>query len=37
MQIIRLILGLVITIAIPLGMLKAAIYYSDKRNIDGEG
>jgi hypothetical protein len=36
MQIIRLILGIVVTVAIPLGMLKVAIYYSNKQNKDGE-
>lgn len=36
MQIIRLVLGIVVTVAIPLGMLKVAIYYSNKQNKDGE-
>jgi hypothetical protein len=36
MQIIRLILGIIVTVAIPLGMLKVAIYYSNKQNKDGE-
>jgi len=27
-----LILGLILTVAIPLGMLKLAIWYSDKQN-----
>jgi hypothetical protein len=36
MQIIYLISGIIAAAGIPLLMLKAAIYYSDKQNKDGE-
>ena len=37
MQIVRLALGIIAAAGIPLVMLRAAIYYSDKQNKNGEG
>ena len=37
MQIIYLVLGLAAAAGIPLGILKAVIYYLDKQNKNGKG